>query len=221
MTSMLGSKLPAEAVSAQQKVYVTYFFSEENEDRSQEGECSITLLESPSIISSSGTTGLRTWEAALFLGKYLKSNSDSSLIGDKTVLELGSGTGLVSILCARELQARRVVCTDGDEGVVDAIKVNVFLNGLEHSNKIEAAVLRWGHFLRIEEFEEDFAVKGLDVVLGADVVSPVISPAAMKILLKRPLDIRDVGYSEPSCHLTESHKFIPAYHRTHRGDCPK
>ncbi|KAJ9667086.1 hypothetical protein H2201_002921 [Coniosporium apollinis] len=159
LPSFLSSNLPSESTIAQQKAYVTYTFSHLN--------ASVTLLEYRSVISSSGTTGLRTWEAALHLGSFLASNPES--VAGKNVLELGAGTGLLSILCAEGLGVKRAMATDGDEGVVDALKSNIFLNGLEGSRKIESSVLRWGRTIRTTAFEEDFDDDPYDIVLGADI----------------------------------------------------
>jgi len=126
----------------------------------------VTTLESRAIISSSGTTGLRTWEAALHLGNYLSSRG-LDLIHNKHVLELGAGTGVLSILCAKYLNARQVAATDGNEGIVGALRENIFINGLEGDSRIESLVLRWASSLRETTFADESA---FDVVLGADVV---------------------------------------------------
>ena len=105
------------------------------------------------------------------------SESGNEIILGKNVLELGAGTGLLSILCAKYLEAGRVIATDGDEVVVDAIKTNIFINELDipegssTRGSIESATLKWGRPLRATAFEEDYGVGALDVVLGADVVS--------------------------------------------------
>lgn len=176
LSSLLSSNLPSETVSAQQKALVTYTFSTRPTDGSaSSNELPVTLLESRAIIASSGTTGLRTWEAALHLGNFLMSEVGNEIIRGKNVLELGAGTGLLSILCAKYLQAARVVATDGDEAVVDAIKTNIFINeldiaeGANTQGSIESAALKWGWPLQAKAFEEDYGVGALDVVLGADV----------------------------------------------------
>lgn len=51
----------------------------------------------------------RLWKASLVLAKYLEDHS--SLVKDKVVIELGAGTGLLSILTSL-LGARLTVCTD-------------------------------------------------------------------------------------------------------------
>jgi hypothetical protein len=104
----------------------TYSYPHSTDD-SNSHERTVTLLEARSVISSSGTTGLRTWEAALLLGFYLVSETGRASIHGKRLFELGAGTGMLSILCAKHLGVAGVVATDGDEAVVDAIKTNLFL----------------------------------------------------------------------------------------------
>lgn len=131
----------------------------------------ITLLESRFLISGSGTTGLRTWEAALHLGTYLSSSSGKDHIAGKNILELGAGTGLLSILCAKHLGANGVLATDGDEGVVEALRTNMSFNGLGKSTNMEAVLMKWGQLS--DASNPDCGTRGYpyDVVLGADIVS--------------------------------------------------
>ena len=56
------------------------------------GDHLIHMKECPSVIASGGTTGNRTWEAALALSEYLQNIDIKG-----NVLELGCGTGMVSI----------------------------------------------------------------------------------------------------------------------------
>jgi predicted nicotinamide N-methyase len=133
---------------------------------------SITTLESRSVIASAGTTGRRTWEAALHLAKYLVESGSGHVRGKK-VLELGAGTGLVSILCARWLGARHVTATDGDDSVVEDLQKNIFLNGLDDQGTIYAKQLRWG---RVIDEDEGGSSPDYDVVLGADIVSRPADP---------------------------------------------
>lgn len=154
---------------------MTYTYPRRVADEPDENEYSVTLLESRSVISSSGTTGLRTWEAALLLGQFLSSDRGVSIIRDKRILELGAGTGMLSILCAKHLGVSGIVATDGDEAVVDAIKTNIFLNKLDMESqsitRVNTAALRWGWPLNAATFMEDYGMEVPDVVLGADVVS--------------------------------------------------
>lgn len=168
LSLLLSSRLPPESISAQRRSYVTYMYASSGDDA--EAALPITLLESRSIISGSGTTGLRTWEAALAMSEYLMTKDGRALIRNKKVLELGAGTGLLSILCAKYLEAGRVVATDGDEGVVEALNTNVFLNGLEGLESMDTSQLLWGRTLPETVHERDDATHSYDVVLGADIV---------------------------------------------------
>lgn len=162
---MSQSQIPA-AVAAQQKQYVTYTLPEQTL-----GSRTITTLEARAILASSGTTGLRTWEAALHLGTFISSPQGLSLVKNKNVLELGAGTGFVSMLCAKNLGARYVLATDGSGEVVEDMKANIYLNGLEGSALIDTTALKWGHALIDGFFDDGEAGRRFDIVLGADVVS--------------------------------------------------
>ncbi|PVH98409.1 hypothetical protein DM02DRAFT_596036 [Periconia macrospinosa] len=173
LSILLASGVPSESDSAQQKAYVTYTFSQDSSTGTISQDYGVTLLESRAVISSSGTTGLRTWEAALHLGSFLSSGHGREKIRGKRILELGAGTGMLSILCAKYLGVSGVVATDGDEAVVDAIKTNSFLNGVDTEGQsqtvVRSAALRWGWPLDANTFAEDYGMAVPDLVLGADV----------------------------------------------------
>jgi ribosomal protein L11 methylase PrmA len=82
---------------------------------------------------------------------------------------------MLSILCAKHLGVSAIVATDGDEAVVDAIKTNAFLNGLDGNHPsqkvVETAALKWGRRINASTFAEDYGMEVPDVLLGADVVS--------------------------------------------------
>lgn len=161
----MGQPLPSASAAAQQKSYVTYTSPIVTPNAVQ-----VTLLEAPSLLGSSGTTGFRTWEAALFLGAYLSSPEGSHLVIGKSVLELGAGTGFLSIFCA-QLGALRVLATDGSQEVVADLKSNIHLNQLDNSKLIQTAILQWGHTLigGIADCRKE--KRSYNLVLGADVVS--------------------------------------------------
>ena len=162
----MAQPLPSASLAAQQKSYVTYTAPSADSDSPQ-----ITLLEAPALLASSGTTGFRTWEAALFLAAYLSSSEGNHLVTGKDVLELGAGTGFLSILCAKHLGAQRVLATDGSLEVIGDLKSNIHLNDLEDKELIQTAILQWGHALigGVADCREN--KRSYDLVLGADVVS--------------------------------------------------
>lgn len=126
----------------------------------------ITLLETPNLILAAGITGFRTWEAALHLGHYLCHNP--SIINSKSILELGAGTGYISILCNLYLGASHVLATDGSDSVLEGLATNFYLNGLQDNPRIQARELRWGYALDGGEEGAWNGGRKVDVVLGAD-----------------------------------------------------
>ena len=161
----MAQPLPSATAAAQQKGYVTYTVPKLGTNVPQ-----VTLLEAPSLLASSGTTGFRTWEAALFLGAYLISEAGSRHVTGQRVIELGAGTGFLSILCAKHLNARYVLTTDGSREVVAELKANLELNRLEEGELIKSAVLEWGHNLIGGLADCSGAGSPYDLVIGADVV---------------------------------------------------
>ena len=81
-----------------------------------------------------------------------------------TVVELGAGTGLVGLAVAAATQAKQVILTDGDPGVVQNLQANIDLNQNKNINKgqqqISAQQLLWN---------VDDPIAGTDLVLAADV----------------------------------------------------
>lgn len=59
----------------------------------------------------------------------------TSSVAGRTVLDLGSGSGILAILAAK-LGARSVVAVDPDPVAVQALSANVGLNGLDHTIRI-------------------------------------------------------------------------------------
>jgi predicted nicotinamide N-methyase len=168
LSVLLSTPLPSEAAAVQQKCYVSYHLSALSDaPGSTKKDACVTLLENRSLISAAGTTGLRTWEAALHLGQFLCQNS--SVIQGKRVLELGAGTGYLSILCARYVGATHVIASDGSDDVINALPENLFLNGLQESSLVTPMDLKWGHALVGTEEETWNGGRPVDVALGADV----------------------------------------------------
>lgn len=121
----------------------------------------VKIEETPYLISASGTTGFRTWEAALYLSHYLTTQC-SQLIGDRCrVLELGAGTGLVSAaLCLKYVdKLAHVYVTDGDSQLTPQLSSNFRLNAIDTSN-VTFRRLWWN---------EDPVPRNIDYVVAADV----------------------------------------------------
>ncbi|POS76005.1 hypothetical protein DHEL01_v205607 [Diaporthe helianthi] len=163
---LMFEPLMAEAVEAQRRCLVTYRISMVQPPEN------IDILENRSLLAAGGTTGLRTWEAALHLGQYLSINGH--LVAGKRVLELGAGTGYLSILCAK-LGAAHVTSSDGSEEVVEKLADSFILNGLQWDHSVSSSarlrpkLLKWGHALVGTEEPGWNGGHKVDLVIGADV----------------------------------------------------
>ncbi|OJJ96143.1 hypothetical protein ASPACDRAFT_46906 [Aspergillus aculeatus ATCC 16872] len=112
--------------------------------------------ESRGLILSAGTTGFRTWEAALHLGTYLATNPSAAhaWIAGKRVIELGAGTGFLGLFCAQHLQPRSVVVTDREIALIEQIqdcagRNKLLSDGDGHNNdtpgkRFAAGIWEWG-----------------------------------------------------------------------------
>lgn len=133
----------------------------------------ILIKESPRLLSGMGTTGLRTWEASLFLSQYLievLENDDDSFdtirrdFQNKTILELGCGTGFVGLTLYKYLSDKinKIVFTDGDTQLIDRIASNFSLNNVSlDSEKVKVNKLWWG--------EDNLPNMKIDTIVAADV----------------------------------------------------
>ncbi|CAG8958087.1 hypothetical protein HYFRA_00000431 [Hymenoscyphus fraxineus] len=180
---LITSSIPSEVTAVQQKSYVTYSLS----SLSSQNPATITLHEARNLLSGSGTTGSRTWEAALHFGNYLISNP--SLVNGKSVLELGAGTGYLSILCAKHLNAAKVLATDGSEDVVETLQTNIYLNDLQDKSLIQGKELKWGHALLGGEEQAWNGGQKIDVVLGADLTYEASGIPALLVTLGDLMDM--------------------------------
>lgn len=186
LSSLMSMPLPSQADAAQQKCYVKYHLSL-LQPGAGGGDLAladphVTLLESRTLISAAGTTGLRTWEASLHLGQYLCANPP--LVRGKRVLELGAGTGYLAVLCAKYLGAEHITASDGSEDVINHLPDALFLNGLQGSDRVSPMELRWGHALVGTEEEVWNGGRAVDVILGADITYDARSHPALVATLE-------------------------------------
>ncbi|XP_039988713.1 uncharacterized protein LOC120793088 [Xiphias gladius] len=106
-----------------------------------------------------------TWPAALALCHYLDTHREQLNLVDKAVLEIGSGTGLVSVVAA--LLGAWVTATDLPE-VLNNLRVNLSRNTRGHCRHTpQVAALSWGYDL---ERTYPTSIYRYDYVLAADVV---------------------------------------------------
>uniref|UniRef100_A0A3B4VPC4 Eukaryotic elongation factor 2 lysine methyltransferase n=2 Tax=Seriola dumerili TaxID=41447 RepID=A0A3B4VPC4_SERDU len=137
----------------------------------------VSLLENVALISE-GTTGLVTWEAALYLAEWALDHKQA--FTGRTVLELGSGVGLTGITVCRSCSPNRFVFSDCHPSVLQKLRANVQLNGLSEqtSPTVRVEELDWTGVT-----EEQLKEIGADTVIAADVVyDPDVVGSLVKLL---------------------------------------
>ena len=154
------SAMSSEVVGDEGTFYKSYFHSD--------GSHLVALSETLDLVSG-GTTGLRTWEAALALKEYLASNPGISK--GRRILELGSGAGFTGISILKLSLAEHVTLTDCHSKVLDRLRHNCSGN-LPESDKYNVLSLDWTEFGLEDAREIDCSV-----LIAADVVfDPTLVP---------------------------------------------
>lgn len=164
VTEQYVELLMASAATQEQNV-VSYKFDD---------NVKVSLYEEPSIIAQHGSTGNRTWEAAMALSDYLyKNQSDISGSDISQFVELGAGTGLVGITAFYLFGNRRVILTDGDDKVVSDLKNNIKLNTAT-TDSISAQKLRWGVDEPLGADGGNQAILCADVTYDPDIIPDLV-----------------------------------------------
>jgi len=115
----------------------------------------------------SGELGGTVWDASLVLIKYLENSSEfpPHFWERKRVLELGSGTGIISIACS--LQGATVVASDRTL-LLELIRANIIRNRVER--QMTAVNLDWGDEKGLSVLKPPF-----DVVIASDLIAQCYS----------------------------------------------
>lgn len=77
------------------------------------------------MLFQNGQEGKRVWEAGITIARYIFYNQEE--FKGKTILELGSGTGIGGLAALKFTQCSRVIMTDYTQEVLSLIKDNVKL----------------------------------------------------------------------------------------------
>ncbi|XP_077412392.1 protein-lysine N-methyltransferase EEF2KMT isoform X2 [Vanacampus margaritifer] len=150
----------AEVVAAQEVAegYRTYFLP-----------CgdTVSLLENVALISE-GTTGLVTWEAALYLAEWALDHP-RTFTGRK-VLELGSGAGLTGVVVCRTCGPSSYIFSDCHQSVLQRLGDNLSINGLNNKTNTTRTEVSVQELDWTDVTEERWKEFSPDVVIAADVV---------------------------------------------------
>ncbi|KAB8072383.1 hypothetical protein BDV29DRAFT_158567 [Aspergillus leporis] len=166
-TNLISLPKPSQIQQAQQLTYIKY--TSPSTTASSKPKTVITS-ESRSLIYSSGTTGFRTWEASLHLGTYLSTPAGATHITGKRVIELGAGTGFVSMYAAKYLRSQFVLATDREGALIGNMRDSKGRNGL--GGEFGVGAWEWGTPLVYPTEDDAEGVEredlSFDVALGAD-----------------------------------------------------
>jgi predicted nicotinamide N-methyase len=179
--------------AAQSQRTLSYFLpinSTTHKSDNPETSSRILIHESPNLLAAGSNVGLRTWEACLHLAYYLctsptleQKHHDKKSIQGSNIIELGAGTGLLSLICALSLGANHVLATDGLPHVVEGIGTNIEINHHNHSHlfhhqdssfssdrrlPITASVLDWTDLTYLDDTIQSDSIE-YDYILGADI----------------------------------------------------
>ncbi|KAI8894098.1 putative methyltransferase-domain-containing protein [Globomyces pollinis-pini] len=114
--------------------------------------------------------GFQTWGAGILMAKMIDENILK--VQDKDILELGSGTGITSLVCGR-MGAKSVIMTDFHPVVIENALINIDKNQL--SDKIRCLKLDWSWCEDQENCflnEEDIILRNTNwkMIIAADCV---------------------------------------------------
>ncbi|XP_063077521.1 protein-lysine N-methyltransferase EEF2KMT [Engraulis encrasicolus] len=134
----------------------------------------VSLTESQAVISE-GTTGLVTWEAAMYLTEWALENPH--LFSGTTLLELGSGVGLTGIALCRHCKPKKYVFSDFHPSVLQKLEANVELNSQDLPDvAVSVEELDWENVSegRLRDIGADTVIAA-DVVYDPDIVDCLVS----------------------------------------------
>ncbi|KAK0089996.1 hypothetical protein PV325_004129 [Microctonus aethiopoides] len=141
-------------------------------NRKKEGK----LLIEHSISTELKFVGLQVWRGALLLADYILANP--KIFEHKTILELGSGVGLTSIVAS--FLANEVICTDINlDGILEMINRNVQRNSEFVRAKLNVMALdflncNWSTFL-IEKLTKTTIILAADVIYDIDITKGFVN----------------------------------------------
>mmetsp|Transcript_32910 Transcript_32910/g.49677 ORF Transcript_32910/g.49677 Transcript_32910/m.49677 type:complete len:273 (+) Transcript_32910:167-985(+) len=128
------------------------------------------------------------WPASYELVNYMTHPSNRNQFQDKTILELGSGLGICSIVAALFLKPRRVVATDGSSTSLGLLHRNIQKYKLQSLNDndgiIQVHSLDWGKPLSNNVRQSIHPKDYPDIVIASDVVYPRSDRIALKQTLQ-------------------------------------
>ena len=116
-------------------------------------------LNEQTIFLADGGEGLHLWEAAVVLSRYAVTHS--SLFDNKTILELGTGCGLLGICLLLKTNCSKLTFSDYVDSVISNLKDNISLN-IRTKDKYDILQLDWREYEKLTE--------KYDVIIGTELI---------------------------------------------------
>ncbi|CAJ1940180.1 unnamed protein product [Cylindrotheca closterium] len=130
-------------------------------------------------------TGHCIWTGARFFLDILIPALGQLFI-DRSILELGSGTGLVGIAIAKLFQLKELILTDASESALELCRYNCALN--EGSIIIGVEELTWGESLLTCNDEQSSTLRTFDTVLATDVLYDIAAWEPLLVTASKSLN---------------------------------
>lgn len=195
----LDDDLPFQMIEKDHLAYLKYHICNNNknvqsndyllEDNKLDNKNIVTLK----TILNHNQVGLKVWSAAFYLTELLIRNSKGIFIKDTTVLELGSGTGITSLILSsggldNKNLPNKICMTDFHDNVIELLNENITINIQNWNNnefQLEVKKLDWRDqedIIEISNYNPSF-VYAADCTYSPDICGPLIDTFE-KILCK-------------------------------------
>ncbi|KIM47291.1 hypothetical protein M413DRAFT_440742 [Hebeloma cylindrosporum] len=175
-----------------------------------EGESSVTieLTDVPLDNQDYGSVGAQTWGGACIMAEMIVENPlDFGLgISPLRCLELGAGTGLVSLTVAKMLERlgssdADIVATDYYPVVLENLRRNSARNLVPDGVHVTSKFLDWSTFCNADVIPDPIFEGGFDVIYGADIIYEALHATWIKSCLERLLCKPSTRRPDPIFHL--------------------
>ena len=193
-------------------------------DRAEEAAITVELTDVPLDNQDYGSVGAQTWGGACIMAEMIVENPLAFCLGAKVsfetdsaltltldvlpcrCLELGAGTGLVSLTVAKMLERlgstdADIVATDYYPSVLNNLKRNIARNLVPDGIRVTSIFLDWSTFCHTNIISDPMFEGGFDVVYGADIIYEALHATWIKSCLERLLCKPSTRHPDPTFHL--------------------
>lgn len=154
------------------------------------------FLKEQTLFLADGGEGLHLWEASVVLSRYAITHS--SLFDNKTVLDLGTGCGLLGMCLLIKTKCSKLTFSDYIDSVISNLKDNLSLNQIK--DRFDILQLDWRDYEKVNE--------QYDVVIGTELIYQGGYIEELSKLIKRVLKENGKCYISMPKKRSMTQKFI-------------